>query len=167
VLVAGIGNVFLGDDGFGVEVARRLAERPRPPGVEVVDFGIRGMDLAYALGSGWDGAILVDAVRCGAEPGALVVLEPALPDQAAGPLDGHAMHPVAVLASARRLGSLPERVVVVGCEPAVVPDVDAGEEMRMELSPRVEQAAAAAVARVEELVTTFVAEGRFVPGGGE
>ena len=82
LLIAGIGNLFLGDDGFGVEVVRRLTERVLPPGVEVADFGIRGMDLTYALGNGWQGAILVDAIRRGEPAGTLTVLEPEIPDTA-------------------------------------------------------------------------------------
>ena len=117
VLIAGIGNVFLGDDGFGVEVARRLAERELPAGVKVADFGIRGMDLAYELQEDYDAAVLVDAVPRGGEPGTLYVIEPEL--EAAGPvLDAHAMDPVRVLGLARTLGTLPPRVLVVGCEPA-------------------------------------------------
>jgi hydrogenase maturation protease len=120
VLVAGIGNVFMGDDGFGVEVARRLGERPVPPGVDVVDFGIRGMDLVFALGEGYDVALFVDAVPRGAAPGSLFVIEPEL-GQADGPvmLDAHGMDPVKVLALAGQLGPVPERILVIGCEPLV------------------------------------------------
>ena len=164
LLVAGIGNLFLGDDGFGVEVARRLAERALPDGVEVVDFGIRGMDLVYALGDGWDGVILVDALRLGEAAGTLAVVEPDPPDEATSPFDGHAMDPFAVLGTARRLGTIPDRTLVVGCEPGRVPDVDGGEEMLMELSTPVEAAVSAAVERVAELAAEFVEHGRFVAG---
>src|ERR671917_1618519 len=118
VLVAGIGNVFLADDGFGVEVARLLAQRELPPGVKVADFGIRGMDLAYELQEDYDAAILVDAVPRGGEPGTLYVIEPD-PAQAEGMLDAHTMDPVRVLGLAKVLGSVPARVLVVGCEPEV------------------------------------------------
>src|SRR5438105_826691 len=91
-LVAGIGNVFLGDDGFGVEVVARLAKRPLPEGVEVADFGIRGFDLAYALMESYDFAILVDALPRGGEPGRLFVLEPDLAQvDSRGMADGHSM----------------------------------------------------------------------------
>ena len=120
ILVAGIGNVFLGDDGFGVAVAGRLAAATLPPGVDVVDFGIRGMDLAYALRD-YDVAILVDAVPRGGAPGTLYVIEPELDADEAGP-DAHGMDPVKVLALARGLGDPLPRVLVVGCEPAHGPE---------------------------------------------
>ena len=103
ILVAGIGNVFLADDGFGVEVARRLAERELPAGVKVADFGIRGMDLAYELQEDYDAAILVDAVPRGQPPGTLFVIEPEL-DAAEPALDAHAMDPVRVLGAGARAG---------------------------------------------------------------
>jgi hydrogenase maturation protease len=116
VLVAGIGNVFLGDDGFGVALAERLAARPLPAGVEVVDYGIRGMDLAYALGDGWDAAVLLDATPRGEPPGTLYVIEAAVPEGDV-PIDAHGMDPVKVLALARTLGGVPPRTLVLGCEP--------------------------------------------------
>ncbi|HET6551710.1 MAG TPA: hydrogenase maturation protease [Solirubrobacter sp.] len=142
VLVAGIGNVFMGDDGFGVEVARRLAERPVRPGVEVRDFGIRGMDLVYAL-QDYDVAIFVDATPRGAAPGTLHVIEPELSDEVS--LDTHGMDPVRVLGLARELGPVPERLLVVGCEPA-------GDEELTPLSAPVEAALDAAVELVESLL---------------
>jgi hydrogenase maturation protease len=124
VLVAGIGNLFLSDDAFGVEVANRLAARPVPPGVRVVDFGIRGVHLAYELLDGYDGLILVDAVPMGEEPGTVAVIEPQ-PDGALGfagdtelVVDAHSMSPEVVLATLARLGGHVERVYVVGCQPA-------------------------------------------------
>jgi hydrogenase maturation protease len=161
LLIAGIGNMFLGDDRFGVEVVRRLAGRVLPPGVEVADFGIRGMDLVYALGNGWEGVILVDAMRRGEEPGTLIVLDPEVPAAPVAPLDGHTMDPLAVLAAARSLGTVPRRVLVVGCEPLRVPDVDGGEDMVTELSAVVEAAVEAAVERVVELAEAFSGSGRF------
>lgn len=125
-LVAGIGNVFLGDDGFGVETVRALSAHPLPDGVEVVDFGVRGVHLAYQLLDGYDTLVLVDAAARGGAPGTLYLIEP----DGAGPvepggavLDGHHMSPDAVLAL---LGTLcagtgstpPRRTLVVGCEPA-------------------------------------------------
>jgi hydrogenase maturation protease len=117
ILVAGIGNVFLGDDGFGVALAGRLARRALPAGVEVVDYGIRGMDLAYALGDGWDAVVLLDATPRGKAPGTLYVIEAQLDDGDAVAIDAHGMDPVKVLALARELGRPLPRTFVVGCEP--------------------------------------------------
>jgi hydrogenase maturation protease len=151
VLVAGIGNIFLGDDAFGVEVARLLLARPQPPNVQIVDFGIRGLDLAYALTDGCDTAILIDAVPRGQSPGTLYVIEPepdAAPPHGAG-FDGHSMDPVSVLRLARTLGDLPRRVLIVGCEPSP----DASEENAdFELSEPVRAALMPAVDKVESLI---------------
>jgi len=116
VLVAGIGNVFLGDDGFGVALSGRLASRELPAGVDVVDFGIRGMDLAYTLGDGYDAALLLDAAPRGAAPGTLSVIEPEVEDGEVA-IDAHGMDPVKVLALARALGGTPPRTLVIACEP--------------------------------------------------
>jgi hydrogenase maturation protease len=152
VLVAGIGNVFLADDGFGVEVVRRLAQRELEPGVRVADFGIRGMDLAYELQEDYDAAVLVDAVPRGGPPGSLYVIEPD-GGATAGSVDAHAMDPVRVLALARAMGSPPPRVLVVGCEPAVRLGADAtDEELAMELSAPVGAALDRAVELVEEVI---------------
>jgi hydrogenase maturation protease len=150
VLVAGIGNVFLGDDGFGVEVVARLSQRPVPAGVEVADFGIRGFDLAYALmDDAYDVAVLVDALPANGRPGELFLLEPDL-DQVdgQGPADGHSMDPVSVLRLVKQLGGTPPRLYVVGCQPASL----GPEEGRMGLSEPVQGALDGAVAMVEELV---------------
>jgi hydrogenase maturation protease len=119
VLVAGIGNVFLGDDGFGVALADRVARRELPAGVEVVEYGIRGMDLAYALHDGWDAVVLLDATPRGGAPGTLYVIEPDLSEGEPG-VDAHGMNPLAVLALARALGGPLPRILVVGCEPQTV-----------------------------------------------
>ena len=145
VLVAGVGNIFLGDDGFGVEVARRLADQQLPEGVEVADFGIRGVHLAYQLLEGYDLAILVDASARGGEPGSLYVIEPT-PGDGDVLLDGHGMQPAAVLGLLEALGGPVGRVLVVGCEPAEV-----GE--RIGLSEPVGRAVGEAVRLVRELVT--------------
>jgi hydrogenase maturation protease len=150
VLVAGIGNVFMADDGFGVAVAERLAERKLPPGVDVVDFGIRGMDLVYALGEGYDVAVFVDAVPRGEEPGTLFVIEPDLREGEVA-IDFHGMDPVKVIALARELGEVPERVLVVGCEPKVRMNGDE-EEIVGELSEPVLAAVDGAVELVEDLL---------------
>jgi hydrogenase maturation protease len=126
VLVAGIGNVFLGDDGFGVALAGRLARRELPAGVEVVDYGIRGMDLAYALLEDWTAAILLDATPRGAAPGTLYVIEPDLEAIDVAP-EAHGMDPVRVLALAMAMGGTPARTLVLGCEPQSVPDPDSDE----------------------------------------
>jgi hydrogenase maturation protease len=116
VLVAGIGNVFLADDGFGVVLADRLGRQQWPAGVQVADFGIRGMDLAYTLLDGWDAAILLDAAPRGEAPGTLYVIEPELDAADVAP-EAHGMDPVTVLALARSLGGTPPRTLVLGCEP--------------------------------------------------
>jgi hydrogenase maturation protease len=157
VLVAGIGNVFMADDGFGVEVARRLAEREMPAGVDVVDFGIRGMDLVFALGEGYDVAVFVDAVPRGEPPGTLFVIEPDLGEQD-GPvmLDAHGMDPVKVLALAGQLGPVPERILVVGCEPQVRMSGDE-EELVGDLSEPVRAAVDPAVELVGSVLDDVLA----------
>jgi len=112
VLVAGIGNVFLGDDAFGCELARRVSF----DGIDVADFGIRGMDLAYALAD-YDVVVFLDATPRGGAPGTLYVIEPDLDDVPAG-FDAHGMDPVTVLALAKTLGSALPRTFVLGCEPS-------------------------------------------------
>lgn len=125
ILVAGIGNIFLGDDAFGVEVVQRMVERTWPENVHVADFGIRGFDLALALLDEIDLLILVDAAPRGGAPGTLYVMEPeteALYEPALGEpvLDPHSLDPVKVLRLARTMGGNPGRVLVVGCEPGTI-----------------------------------------------
>jgi len=155
VLVAGIGNVFLADDGFGSEVARLLMQREPPLGVKVADFGIRGMDLAYELQEDYDAAVLVDAVPRGGAPGTLYVIEPDLAGGEAS-LDAHGMDPVKVLELARTLGGLPARVLVVGCEPAVLVAED-DPDVVMELSAPVAAATQEAVGLVESVLEELLA----------
>ncbi|THA27865.1 hydrogenase maturation protease [Streptomyces sp. RKND-216] len=158
MLVAGIGNIFLGDDGFGVETARRLREETMPPGVEVQDTGVRGVHLAYQLLDGYAGLVLVDAVPGDDPPGTLRVIEPG-PDPAGGPVavvDGHRMTPDAVLGLLDTLAegtgeAGPRRVLVVGCVPETV-------EEGMGLSRSVAAAVPEAVLLVRELVDDLVAE---------
>ena len=152
VLVAGIGNIFLGDDGFGVEVVRRLVERPLPEGVEVKDFGIRGMDLAYALQEDYGLVVLVDATPRGGEPGTVYLIEPEIEEDGEATLDTHGMDPVKVIKLSRVLGARPARTLVVGCEPQVVPGWEDYDEMLMELSEPVRAAVEEAVDLVESLV---------------
>jgi hydrogenase maturation protease len=156
VLVAGIGNVFLGDDGFGVELASRLARLALPAGVEVVDFGIRGMDLAYAMVEDYDAVVLLDATPRGGAPGSLYVIEPELDDGDVA-LDAHGMDPVKVLGLARTLGAPPRRTLVVGCEPQTVLD-PTDEELLVELSPPVTAALDEAVTLVESVLEELTNE---------
>jgi hydrogenase maturation protease len=152
VLVAGIGNVFLGDDGFGVEVVRRLAGRELPEGVEVADFGIRGMDLAYALQDDYEVVVFVDAIPRGEKPGTVYLLEPEIEEDGEVALDTHGMDPVKVIKLARALGARPTRTLVVGCEPQAIVSGEDYEEMQMELSEPVRAAVEEAVKLVESLV---------------
>ena len=145
VLVAGIGNIFLSDDGFGVEVASRLAAVPMPPGVRVADFGVRGVHLAYELLDGYDRLVLVDAVPMGEAPGTLAVIQPAAagengPDGDIPVVDAHSMSPDVVLATLSRLGGSVEEIYIVGCQPASLeegiglsPSVASAVENAMEL----------------------------------
>jgi hydrogenase maturation protease len=181
VLIAGVGNIFLGDDGFGVQVAERLAKRDLPDGVLVGDYGISGMHLAYDLADGIDTAILVDAVPRGGQPGTVYVIEPELPMsadgkdaqreqgneqaraaiQAAGTdlrapaaafFDGHGMQPDVVLSMLGTLGGQVDRVLIVGCEPA---SVDYG----IGLSPQVAAAVDEAVKVVLRLIGADAVQG--------
>lgn len=151
VLVAGIGNIFLGDDAFGVEVVKRLMEGPLPEGVRVADFGIRSYDLAYALMEDWELVILVDTLPRGGEPGTLYTLEPELDGGELPPLlDAHILNPVAVLQLVSGLGGRVGHLLVIGCEPATVePD----PEGRIGLSPPVEAAVDEAIRMIDELIT--------------
>jgi len=145
-LVAGVGNIFLGDDGFGVEVVRRMAGDTFPDGVKVVDFGIRGVHLAYELLEGYQTTILVDATQRGGAPGTVYVIEPDLESIPAGVvMDAHSLDPATVFGMLRALGGSPQGVLVVGCEPATIDD-------GMGLSDVVERAVDEAVRIVRELV---------------
>jgi hydrogenase maturation protease len=152
ILVAGIGNVFLGDDGFGVEVVRRLASRGLPEGVEVVDFGIRGMDLAYALQGDYEAVVFVDATPRGERPGTVYLIEPEIEEGGEAMLDTHGMDPVKVIKLSRALGARPTHTLVVGCEPQVVVSGEAYDDIIMELSEPVRAAVEEAVQLVESLV---------------
>jgi hydrogenase maturation protease len=164
ILIAGIGNIFFGDDAFGVEVARRLAGRPLPEGVRVVDFGIRGLDLAYALLDDNDAVILVDAVPRGGQPGTLYLLEPRLDaaaSEAAAPMmEAHSLDPWRVLHLASSLGGTIRQVLLIGCEPQPLePD-----EMQMRLSEPVAAAIDEAVNAIETLVTQIRNDIAWHPG---
>jgi hydrogenase maturation protease len=166
VLVAGVGNLFFGDDGFGPEVVRGFATEEVPADVRVVDYGIRGMHLAYDLLDGYDALVLVDAVPfagSAGRPGELRVLEVGPDDLGEGVFDAHGMDPVSVLASLDTLGGRLPRTFVVGCQPA---DVTAG----IGLSPAVRNAVGDAMTRVRQLLDDLLvppaAAGADVVGAG-
>lgn len=155
VLIAGIGNIFLGDDAFGVEVVQRLAQRGLPEEVRVVDFGIRGLDLTYALLEEFEAVIMVDAAPRGGQLGMLYVIEPeteAAPihlEPADFMIQTHGMDPVKVLRLVAALGGRVERLLLVGCEPT---PAGAEEDMALGLSPPVQAAVEEAVVLIESLV---------------
>jgi hydrogenase maturation protease len=157
ILVAGIGNIFFGDDAFGCEVASQLRRKPLPEGVRVIDFGIRSYDLAYAIMDGYDATILVDATPQGSAPGTIYLIEPdlkkldELPDEA---VNAHSMNPVRVLQLVRSLGGRPGWLRVVGCEPAVLE----AEEGEMGLSEKVQAAVAPAIEMIETLIREILEE---------
>lgn len=149
-LVAGIGNIFLGDDGFGCEVVRVLSTLDCPKDVKVVDYGIRGLDLAYALLESYDKVIIVDCILRGGSPGTIYLLQPAevgTPENVA--LDPHSMDPVHVMAMARSLGEITAEMFIVGCEPR-----DFGDELegRMALSEQVAGALPEAIRAVMDVI---------------
>jgi len=160
ILVAGIGNIFQSDDGFGSEVARRLLAGPAmPERVKVVDYGIRGVHLAYELLDGYDAAILVDATSQGGDPGTIYVIEPdidAIESETglaeAGIVDAHGMDPASVLTLLRSLGGRIDRLLVVGCEPA---DVDEGMGLSEPVAGAVDEAAALVRQLVEQELSRF------------
>jgi len=161
ILIAGIGNIFLGDDAFGVEVVRRLATANLPEVVRVADFGIRGFDLAYALQDGYETTILVDACPHGEAPGTLYVIEPDLkalddPEAPQPVIEAHAMNPVSVLHMARVMNIEMKNVLLVGCEPETL----GGDEGQMGLSAPVEAAVKEAVTLVKSLIEKILDKNR-------
>ena len=161
ILVAGIGNAWLRDDGFGGEVVKRLEGRELPSGVSVMDFGTGGLDLAYEVMRGYDGLILVDVSRQGGDPGTLYVMEADEDEVEAGLEDGqvinpHAMDPQTVLRFVKSLGAWPGKVVVIACEPTVV------EEMGMGLSPAVEVAVEGAIDLVLRTIEELRSDAAYV-----
>ncbi|MFE3289233.1 hydrogenase maturation protease [Rhodococcus sp. NPDC059234] len=162
VLIAGIGNVFLGDDGFGPEVLRRMTGVSLPPGTRAVDFGIRGVHLAYELLDDWDALVLVDALPNRGAPGTIRVFE-VDPERIArgGGLDAHGMDPAAVFACLDALGGTLPRTVVVGCQVAAVED---GIGLSGEVAAVVDDAAATVAAVVAELGAPVAAR---PPGVGD
>jgi hydrogenase maturation protease len=163
LLIAGVGNIFLGDDAFGVEVVQRLARRPLPDGVRVVDFGIRGLDLGFALLEGYTTVVLVDAAPRGGEPGTLYVLEPDLGQFHTSPeakplLETHNMDLTQVLRLAEALGGPMPQLVLVGCEPEPFPE---DEDFPAGMSGAVQAAVDEAVVMIESLL------GQLLPAEGE
>ena len=161
ILIAGIGNIFLGDDAFGSEVARRLAGRALPEEARVVDFGIRGFDLVYALLDGYAVTIFIDATPRGGEPGTLYTIEPDLKeldnlnaDEAM--VEPHGMNPMKVLGMVKSMGGEFKRILLVGCEPTPLES----EDGQMGLSEPVEAAVDEAVRMVESLVLKILEEER-------
>jgi hydrogenase maturation protease len=160
ILVAGIGNAWLSDDGFGGEVVKRLGERELPEGVVVLDFGTGGLDLAYEVMRGYDALVLVDVSRQGGEPGTLYVMEALEEEVDAGIEDGqvinpHGMDPQTVLRFVKTVGAWPGKVVVVACEPARV------EEMGLGLSEEVARAVDGAVDLVAKTVEELQADATY------
>ena len=167
ILIAGIGNIFFGDDAFGVEVVRELMQRELPPGVRVDDFGIRGYDLAYAMMDGYDATILIDATQRGKAPGTVYLIEPEPGEAAALEYslpDGHSMDPVAVLRMVKNLGGEPSRLLyLIGCEPGnLEPD-----DCQFGLSEIVQNAIPQAVEMVETLVRDLLRDQAIPVKGGE
>ncbi len=165
ILVAGLGNIFLGDDAFGVEVARLLMRRQLPESVSVKDFGIRGFDLAYALLDPWEAVIIVDTLPRGEAPGTLYTLKPNLADMESPPspdlaMNPHGMDPARVLHLAASMGPIVAQVLVVGCEPQ-----DFGDELegRMGLSSPVQAAVEEAATMVEELAGRILGNTKGTP----
>jgi hydrogenase maturation protease len=161
ILVAGIGNIFLGDDAFGSEVARKLQQRPLPDEVRVVDFGIRGFDLAYALLDSHETTILVDATPRGEAPGTLYTIEPDVTeldelDSDSQMVETHGMNPMKVLAMVKSMGGVFRRILLIGCEPAPLES----EEGQMGMSEPVQRAVDEAVTIVESLLAKILAEDR-------
>ena len=157
ILIAGIGNIFFGDDAFGGEVIKELIKSPLPEGVDAVDFGIRGYDLAYAIMDGYAATILVDITARGEPPGTVYLIE--LDQEKIGSLeatapDGHSLDPVAVLRLTQSLGGQIERLCLVACEPAVLET----EDGRIELSESVQAAVPEAVRMIRRLIDKLRSE---------
>jgi hydrogenase maturation protease len=168
ILIAGIGNIFHGDDAFGVELAQRLLQRPQTDGVKIVDFGIRGFDLAFALMDGPDVTIFLDAISRGGAPGTLYTIEiepPAGPSIVMEPLlEAHSIDPVRVLRMVQLMGGAVNRTLLIGCEPLTL---GSEEEGALGLSSVVMTAIDPAVDMVESLVSTILRESNAAEEGIE
>lgn len=161
VLIAGIGNAWQRDDGFGSEVARRLEGRELPDGIAVIDFGTGGLDLAYQVMYGYDGLLMIDVSRQGGSPGTLYVMEVDEDEVPGGSvedgevLNPHAMDPETVLRFIKITGGWPGKVVIVACEPETV------EEMGVGLTPVVEEAVERAVELVLETAKELLTDAAY------
>jgi hydrogenase maturation protease len=165
ILIAGIGNIFLGDDAFGVEVVHQLAQRQLPPEVRVVDFGIRSYDLVYALADGYDAVILVDATSRGEPPGTLFLIEPEQEQMAKlqnEDIDAHRLSATAALRLAEAFGGRPKNLYVVGCEPGEL----GSDDRLVGLSDSVQASLPAALEMIGSLVTKLLAEEPKTNAGG-
>ncbi len=157
ILVAGIGNIFLGDDAFGSEVARRLMHETLPGQVRVMDFGIRSYDLAYAMMDGYDVTILVDITSQGQAPGTVSLIAPdlnQLNELDERMADAHSLNPVRVLQMLQAFGSLPGKLYLIGCEPAIL-EVEDGQ---IGLSETVERSVPQAIELIKSLVNDLLSE---------
>lgn len=166
ILVAGVGNIFLGDDAFGSEVARKLMQREWPAAVRVEDFGIRGFDLAFALLDGPKLAVLIDALPRGGEPGTLYKFEPDLEvldelGEQELSIETHGMNPMKVLALVKSMGGKFNRILILGCEPGKAN----AAEGEMQLSPPVQLAADEAVRMVHDIVRAELGQAKAVAIG--
>jgi hydrogenase maturation protease len=165
ILIAGVGNIFHGDDAFGVEVARALSARPLPEQVTVEDYGIRAYDLAFALTDNYDAVVLVDAMPRGKPPGTVSLLKPYvsqlgnLEDVA---VDAHTLNPLSVLKMAQSLGGVRAQLYVLGCEPALL-ECEGGE---LGLSETVRAAVPTAVAMIESLINSLLNKEQHTTAGG-
>jgi hydrogenase maturation protease len=152
ILIAGIGNIFLGDDAFGCEVLRELNQNALPDGVTAIDFGVRSYDLAYALNDGaYETIILVDATSRGGEPGTVFLIEPdlsRLEQFGQATVDAHSMNPVSVIQMAQALGGVNGKLYLVACEPAAMES----EEGKLGLSERVQAAVPQAIGMIQSLI---------------
>jgi hydrogenase maturation protease len=151
VMIAGVGNMFMKDDGFGGAVIKKILHKKFPEGVEVKDFGTGGLKLAYDLMKGYDGLILLDASARGEKPGTLYMIEPKEEDinpdlEQGGPIDPHGADPVTVLRFVKSIGAWPAKVMIVACEPETVDDFEIG------LSESVNAAVDKAAEMVDEIV---------------
>ena len=160
ILVAGVGNAWVRDDGFGGEVARRLAQRELPADVAVMDVGTGGLDLAYEVMRGYEALVILDVSRQGGDPGTLYVIEPEEASVEGAIEDGevinpHGMDPRTVLRFVKSVGAWPGRVIVIACEPAEV------EEVGLGLSQQVEEAVERAIELVVETIDELRAEPAF------
>jgi hydrogenase maturation protease len=157
ILVAGIGNIFLGDDAFGSEVARRLMDESLPAEVQVKDFGIRSYDLAYAMMDGYEITILIDITLREEAPGTVYLIEPDL--NHLGPfdekaVDAHSMNPVRALQMLQSLGGAPGKLFLIGCQPAIL-EVEDGQ---IELSEPVKKAVPKAIELLKSLINDLLKE---------